>query len=145
MEFPLWTQFTVEPWADAVIDARGFEPTAPYVELCWLPVIGPSATWMIRRLACGLKVHPEGYPVVVDELASNLGLGKGRSRNAPVMRTLQRLTGFGLIQPRQPATVAVRRRIPPLTLAQVRRLSPALQRVHHQLVSVLPAEERLGA
>lgn len=35
---------------DPVVDRVGFGVMEAYVELVWLPVIGPSATWMLRRL-----------------------------------------------------------------------------------------------
>ena len=44
-----------EPWPDDVIDALGFDPRSPYVERFWLGVIGPSTTWLLRRIAAGLR------------------------------------------------------------------------------------------
>ncbi len=43
-------EITVKPWVDPVVEAHGFSPRSPYVETCWLPVLGPTATWLYRRL-----------------------------------------------------------------------------------------------
>jgi hypothetical protein len=135
MQFADQPHLHVIPWTDPVIDLRGFDPTSAYVELCWLPVIGPSATWMLRRLAAGLTPHPEGYPVDIVELAAALGLGTGTGRNSPVLRTLRRLGTFGLARAQDEVTVGVRRRVPPLVQPQVRRLTVPLQRAHEQLLA----------
>lgn len=69
---------------------------SPYLEVCWLPLIGPSAVVMVRRLAAGLQHH---NPLDVDaaDLAQDLGLRRSTSRHAPVSRTLDRLTYFGIL------------------------------------------------
>src|SRR4051794_13467885 len=40
-------------WTDAAVTA-GFAPTSLYVETYWLPILGPSATWALRRLAAAV-------------------------------------------------------------------------------------------
>ena len=47
--FPLET-LTVQPWVDEVIDTVGHEVRSPYVEQFWLGLLGPSSTWLLRRL-----------------------------------------------------------------------------------------------
>jgi hypothetical protein len=138
MEFPHdTTYFQVTAWTDPVVDLIGFEVTSPYVELCWLPTLGPSATWMLRRLGSGLKAHPEGYPVDVAELAAALGLGANSAagKSSPVVRTLKRLMMFGMARHGANGTVEVRRRIPPLALRQVHRLSPPLRQAHERILA----------
>ena len=71
MQFPQYTTFRATPWTDPVVDLVGFDATSAYVELCWLPTLGPSATWMLRRLAAGFKVNPDGYQVDLVQLASD--------------------------------------------------------------------------
>ena len=41
----------IRPWPDPVIDRLGHDPRSPYVEQFWLGVLGPSTTWLMRRLA----------------------------------------------------------------------------------------------
>lgn len=86
----------VRRWFDPVVDAEGFDLRHDYVERFWLPVLGPSATWLARRLARGLDAHPAGVRVDVADTARALGLGTGTGRNAPISRALMRLCGFGV-------------------------------------------------
>ncbi len=130
------TRLHVRAWADPVIDELGFEPTSPYVEWCHLPRLGPSACWIYRRLTRGLVVQPDGYHIDTAELAHWMGLGTGTGRNAPVMRTLNRLVSFHAAAWDGNGTLAVRRRLPPLTQAQLARLHPSVQATHHRLLAL---------
>jgi len=77
---------TITPWADPVIDTLGHDPRSPYVEQFWLAILGPSTTWLLRRLAAGLEASPAGFELDLDETARSLGLGTRGGRNAPFMR-----------------------------------------------------------
>ena len=119
----------VVAWVDPVVDALGFDPRSDYVELFWLGVIGPSTTWLMRRLAAGLDRSPEGFTLDLIETARALGIGGHGglgSRNSPFARTLVRACQFGLAQPNG-AQLAVRRRLPPLNARQLERLPTRLQ------------------
>ena len=75
---------TVRPWIDPVVDDDGFDPRSRYVELFWLGVLGPTATWLMRRLVAGLD-SPEGYDLDLDATARAMGLSysaDGRHRSA---------------------------------------------------------------
>ena len=65
----------VRPWEDEVIDRIGFDPRTSYVESFWLGVIGPSATWLLRRMAAGFDASPEGFKMSLGETARAIGLG----------------------------------------------------------------------
>ena len=39
----------IRPWSDDVVDKLGFDPRSSYVEDFWLPTLGPSTTWLLRR------------------------------------------------------------------------------------------------
>ena len=41
-------------WPDPVVDATGHDLRSTYVERFWLPVLGPSTTWLARRIAADL-------------------------------------------------------------------------------------------
>lgn len=71
-----------------------YDCTDPYVELEWLPIIGPSAFVLWRRLAAGLDQWPD-YEVDRDVLADALGIGGGRGTFA---KTLSRLERFGFLR-----------------------------------------------
>jgi hypothetical protein len=125
---------TVRPWPDDVIDALGFDPRSPYVERFWLGILGPSTTWLLRRLATGFDHHPDGFEMALGETARALGLGDRGGRHSPFLRTVNRMIQFELAQVVAPGLgeLAVRRRLPPLTRRQTIRLSPALQAAHER-------------
>jgi hypothetical protein len=125
---------TVRPWADDVIDSLGFDPRSPYVERFWLGVLGPSTTWLLRRIAAGFDHHPQGFEMALGETARALGLGDRGGRHSPFLRTVNRMIQFELAQVVSPGAgeLAVRRRVPPLSRRQIARLSPTLQAAHER-------------
>ncbi len=122
----------VVPWRDPVADPHGVHPCSRYVELYWLGVIGPSTTWLLRRLSYGLDVHPDGFDLGLAETARSLGLGERMGKNSPFRRALQRLCTFELARPNGPGGLAVRTRIPPLPLRHLTRLPDSLQSSHRR-------------
>jgi len=132
---PIPTQLRIVAWPDPIVDALGFPPHDPYSEIAWLPILGPASTLAYRRMAGTLVHHPDGFTLDVAEFAQALGLGMGTGHNAPVCRTLRRVAAFGLARFDDPDTYAVRRRIPPVSASQLRRLSPELRRVHTALLA----------
>jgi len=103
----------VEAWLDPVVDEVGYDPRSSYVETYWLPVLGPSTTWLLRRLASELDELPDGLELDLEELARALGLGERFGPNAPFARTIKRCVDFEMAQWRTEA-LAVRRHLPPL-------------------------------
>ncbi len=124
----------VLPWPDPVVDAVGHDPRSPYVEQFWLGVLGPSATWLLRRLADSFDSHPEGFELDLHEMAGALGLSTTSGRNSSFARTLQRCVQFGLAQPHSHG-MRVRQRLPPLSHRQLGRLPATLQAQHEQWVN----------
>jgi hypothetical protein len=122
----------VEPWTDEVIDKVGFDPRSPYVERFWLSVIGPSTTWLMRRMAAGFDASPRGFDLSLGETATALGLGDRGGRHSPVLRTVNRMIQFELARVTGPDQLAVRRRLPPLSRRHTVRLSPALREAHER-------------
>lgn len=130
---------TVRPWPDSVIDRMGHDPRSAYAERFWLPVLGPSACWFLRRMASRLDREPDGFELAVDETAMSLGLGVRQGRQAPLRRTIERCCQFRVAHIEAGAgALLVRRKLPPLTRSQVARLPESLQAAHrafleHQL------------
>jgi hypothetical protein len=120
----------VRPWPDDVIDRLGWDPRSSYVEDYWLGILGPSTTWLLRRLAAGFDYSPEGFDLDLGETARSLGLGDRSGRHSPFIRSINRTVQFGLAQLSGLDELSVRRRLPPLNRAQLNRLSPALQARH---------------
>lgn len=135
------TVLRVVPWIDPVADPHGVHPCSRYVELYWLGIIGPSTTWLLRRIAYGLDVRPDGFDIDLAETARCLGLGDRMGKNSPFRRALQRLSTFELARSYGPGALAVRTRIPPLPLRHLVRLPEPLQASHRRWL----AEQRLPA
>lgn len=129
----------------------GHDPGSAYVERFWLGTLGPSATWIIRRIADHLDGSPDGVTVNLSELAQSVGLSSSREVDSPFGNTLHRCSMFNLIRPNGNGYDA-KRHIPDLTTRQLDRDHQQLRRdqvewiqrtwttdvsaVEHQLVSV---------
>ena len=121
---------SIRPWCDPIVDDDGHDPRSRYVETFWLGVLGPTATWLMRRLAAGLDQHPDGYELDLDTLARSMGLSFSMGRSSPFTKALQRCVMFGLAHPLPSGGLAVRRRIPRVAHRHLRRMPDDLQRAH---------------
>lgn len=122
----------IRPWEDEVLDRLGFDPRSPYVERFWLSIVGPSATWLLRRIAAGFDTSPDGFEMLLGETARALGLGDRGGRNSPFFRTLNRMVQFDLARVSGSSELQVMRKLPPLNRRFIARLSPALQEAHER-------------
>lgn len=127
---------TVVPWFDPFLAQRGYDPRSAYVERFWLGVLGPSVTWLLRRLTRGLDEHPDGFRINLADTAKALGLGEGTGRNSMVVRTVERMCQFGAAQLHAHDRLAVRQHVAPLNARQLKRLPLAVQHAHERWVSV---------
>ena len=59
----------IVPWLDPIADPHGVHPCSRYVELYWLGIIGPSTTWLLRRLSYALEMHPAGVDIDLADMA----------------------------------------------------------------------------
>ena len=104
------------------------------VELFWLSVLGPSATWLLRRIVDGFEAYPEGYEIDLVETAAALGLSFTPGKHGPFPRALQRCVLFGLASNTFHG-LAVRRLIPPLSTRHLDRLPSHLRAAHQQWIT----------
>lgn len=125
----------IEPWPDPVIDRLGHDPRSAYVERFWLPVLGPSTVWFLRRVADALDDAPDGFDLDLIDTARSLGVGMRGGRNSPMLRTIDRCCRFGAARMQGPDAIAVRRRLAPLTRVQAERLPPSLRDDHDTWLS----------
>ncbi|MEY3805528.1 MAG: hypothetical protein RIR69_340 [Actinomycetota bacterium] len=129
----------VIPWTDPVVEATGYPIDDPYVEMFWLPILGPTATWLARRLVSGL-VHStdvNGYTCDMTDLASALGVSYTHGRHSPFVRALQRCAMFGVseniaVEPIR--TIAVRTMLPRIPHRHLARLPHQLRIAHEDWV-----------
>lgn len=119
----------IRPWIDPLVDDDGHDPRSRYVEQFWLGVLGPTATWILRRLVAGLERHPGGYEIDLALTAKMMGLSYTAGRSSPFAKALQRCTMFGLAHQTSDG-LAVRRRVPPVAHRHLRRMPDAVQTAH---------------
>jgi hypothetical protein len=119
----------IVPWYDDVVDPIGYDPRSAYVEMFWLNVLGPTATWLLRRMVTGLDEYPGGYELELDQTASALGLTFTPGASNPFARSLNRCVLFGAAQPIA-GGLAVRRRLPPVANRHLQRMPPYLRTAH---------------
>jgi hypothetical protein len=109
----------IRPWPDPVIDAVGIDPRSSYVERFWLGVLGPSTTWLLRRIAGELEASPGGFDLSLEETARSLGLGVP-GKHGPFVNA----------QVQDEGVLAFRRKMPPLNRRQLVRLPESVQAEH---------------
>lgn len=128
MRPPIPWSIKVELWEGPLTTDPTFEPTHRYVEAFWLPVIGPTAIMLARKLY--VKGNAGPYVAEIDTLALELGLvlEDGGPRPALVQKSLVRLQVFRLAR-FDGATYSLRSRWPLLNEAQVARLPEHLRKL----------------
>lgn len=127
--YPTGPRVTIRPWIDPVVDPLGHDPRSEYVETFWLGVIGPTATWIMRRFAAGFDAEPTGYAIDLAETATTMGLSYTKGPSSPFGRALNRCVMFGLAQPTSDG-FSVRRRVPQVAMRHLRRLPDEVQAAH---------------
>jgi hypothetical protein len=126
----LTTQVVViRPWIDPAVDNHGHDPRSRYVEMFWLGVIGPTATWLVRRLAAGLDQSPDGYELDLVATAKAMGLSYSAGRSSPFSKALERCVMFGLAHTIERG-LAIRRRFPPVSHRHIKRMPDDVQTAH---------------
>jgi hypothetical protein len=123
-------QLRIRPWEDPVLDRQGHDPRSAYAETFWLPLLGPSATFLARRLASRFDEEPAGFALPADDAARSLGLGHKQGRRSPFNRTVGRLVQFRLLHLDAEDVILARRRFPGLSRTQVSKLPASLQEAH---------------
>ena len=121
----------VRAWNDPLVDETGHDPRSRYVEQFWLGVLGPTATWLLRRLVAGLDQHPDGYEIDLGRAASEMGMSYRSGRTSPFAKAIQRCTMFGLAHQTSDG-IAVRRRVPVVAQRHLRRMPEAVRRAHDE-------------
>jgi hypothetical protein len=129
-ELSLESQIFVELWDVKTPDDAGHDARSEYVERYWLPLLGPSTTWLLRYIATRLETAPSGLSLELCEVARALGLGERSGRNGPFMRSLARMIDFEFATMLRPGHLAIRQRMPSLSSRQLAHLSPELRTAH---------------
>jgi hypothetical protein len=117
-------------WEDPVVDDRGYPELSLYVDLFWLPVIGPSSLALFRRVNLHLRPAGESCVLAFEVLSIALGLGTGSSKSAPLPRAINRCVRFGLAKRTGPDTLAVRRFVGRISEHHLSQFPAELQDLH---------------
>ncbi len=127
--------FAIGPWIDPTLEQYGYPVAGDYVETFWLSTLGPTSTWLLRRLVGVLEAADAASDldasirIDVCEIAGAIGVGSPVDRLTPLAKALDRLVMFGAAQVRGERLV-VRRFLPPLAAKQIDRLPTHLHRCH---------------
>ena len=119
---------------DARVQRVGFDLTDPYVEQCWGPVIGPSATQLLRRMS---TLWTERVPATIthEELARSLGLGAGTGANSRLVHAIDRTVRFGFATWHEEGrALDVRLKAPGLDQRRPQRLPEWTRQAHQRLL-----------
>lgn len=116
----------VVPWLDPIVDEVGFDVFSRYAEMFWLPIMGPSALWIMRRIVMGFDEFPGGYEMDTEEIALAVGLSFTQGANCPFSRALRRCQWFGAAQCVH-GGLAVRIKLPPVSRRQIQRFPASLK------------------
>ena len=131
----------VRAWNDPLVDEGGHDPRSRYVEQFWLGVLGPTATWLLRRLVAGLEHSPEGYEIDLERTAREMGMSYRAGRASPFAKAMQRCTMFGLAHQTSDG-IAVRRKVPVVAQRHLRRMPDAVRAAHERWVrTVIDVDE----
>jgi hypothetical protein len=118
-----------------LVARAGFDLSHPYLEQCWMPLIGPSAVAFLRRVPV-LWQDGEPATIPVDELARSMGLGAANARRATFARTLDRLIKSRFAEWRVPAqAVDVYLQVPPVPEGRVYKLPEWSAKAHGRLLT----------
>src|SRR5262245_3422290 len=123
------THIRITPWIDPLVERRGHDPRSSYVERFWLGTLGPTATWLVRRLVAGFAADPDGYQLDMMATAQALGLSYSRGPSSAFAKAFTRCIMFGLAHQRSDG-YAVRRLLPDVARRQLERMPEALQLEH---------------
>lgn len=122
----------IEALRDPVIEHAGLHVSSLYAETFWLPVIGPTALWLLRAAARHTTDGP--WTVETDGLGKALGLGGSFSKHSPLHRAFDRLKRFGCADGGWSTTWRLATHLPPLPRRHLDRLPEDLQRQHALLL-----------
>lgn len=111
--------------------------TSEYVERFWLPIVGPTATVLLRTLGhiyapiAHDALNPQTL-ISLPQLATALGVGSHLGRNGALRRSLTRLQHLGIVEITGEDTMTIATYLPHLRPHQIERLPAFLQTIHPQ-------------
>lgn len=139
---PLPADFlTADQWHVTLHPTDGLPVNGAYVRRWWLPVLGPSALALLTTLPEDAQ-HPMGVndrtwrPV---DLACRLGIGYRGGRASPLIKALERLRQFRIVQTMDAdaPTIIVPDHLAPIGTRGEARMTPYVRAEHRQHLRAL--------
>ncbi len=125
----------ISAWIDPTIESLGFDPRSSYVEHFWLPILGPSCIFLLRRLAYAFDLDTATQEVSLRDISFEIGLGSPKGFGNSITKTLNRCIQFDMAKLQPNGSLSVRRSLPPLNQRQLARLPNELQDLHETLIT----------
>jgi hypothetical protein len=125
-EGPRPALLSISRWEVPHDQERWWPIGSDYVQLLWLPVLGPSCIVLLQRLDLLIGTS-KSVCVPSEELARSLGLGHTPHRGSLLDRSIDRCRDFHVLRELTPGFIEVPRELPPLSNRQLRRLPASLQ------------------
>jgi len=121
------------PHPTAQVRRAGFPLDHPYLEECWAPVVGPSSVLFLRHCA---SLWRESTPARVrtEDLARQIGLGRGTGRSSPMWHTIERVVQFRFASMATPGELDIYTEVPPVPAHQLDRLPRWSRNQHDRLL-----------
>lgn len=121
------------PHPTAQVRQAGFPLDHPYIEQCWAPIVGPSSVLLLRHCAARWRDEMPAR-VATEDLARQIGLGRGTAASSPLHHTLERIVHFRLAARPEPDQLEVYTEVPPVNAYQLDRLPAWSRRQHDRLL-----------
>ena len=127
------THAYILPLADSS-NGPTFDPRSYYAETFWLPILGPSTMWLLRKVAERFDTEPDGFALDLIDMSRALGIASKGGRNNSFHRAINRVVSFNMGSTIDDKTIAIRRHMPALHGGQTRRLPPRLANLHDETI-----------
>ena len=131
-EFELGASLRILHWRDPILDSHGFGVDSEYAELFWLPTLGPSVLWLLRRVATFLISNNDSVAIESELLGAMLGLKFGKARDSLIEKTIRRCIYFSVARPTGSDSIAFKTSLGPLSQRQLERLPEPLRALHER-------------
>lgn len=110
--------------SDVAVDATSsFFAYDPYIETFWLPVLGPTATWLMNELCFQALTSSGSFTIPTHEMSLRVGTGSREGTSSPVVKQLSRLCQAHVVYRYSQSEYLVPRTIEPVKKPLILKLS----------------------
>ena len=113
---------------------HSFLGSDPYVERFWQPIVGPTATSLLKYLSIRALFKRPWFECNTSNLSRQLGTGNRTSATSPLIKQFVRLKRFGLIKQYNSTAFLISPHIPMLSPAELNRISQVECAAHEKWI-----------